>query len=294
MLNKLPRPTYLLLRYLFAFLNHLSQFSDENMMDPFNLAICFGPTLLPIPEDKDQVYYQASVNDVVKNLIEYHDSIFNPNFPGPYYRVYEDGLAYADEGDECFTPVIPGSEAGTVRGNDDPRMMAMSLHSSIHPQNNGIPGMDRRIASAAAAIAQNRRSFYETSTTPNGILSPSMNITSYEEGDEMMLPLRRIMTPPSHSGFNPSLITPSSSNGRTSISGDSTVSSLTNAITHKEGKNGEIKRNQSPQKNNPSKSGNVLQERSSIDSGIGAKDMQQKSPASSNSSEQSKTFSNVK
>lgn len=25
------------------------------MMDPYNLAICFGPTLVPIPEDKDQV-----------------------------------------------------------------------------------------------------------------------------------------------------------------------------------------------------------------------------------------------
>jgi len=24
-------------------------------MDPYNLAICFGPTLVPVPEDKDQV-----------------------------------------------------------------------------------------------------------------------------------------------------------------------------------------------------------------------------------------------
>ena len=38
----------------YSFLS-LSEFSDENMMDPYNLAICFGPTLVPIPEDKDQV-----------------------------------------------------------------------------------------------------------------------------------------------------------------------------------------------------------------------------------------------
>uniref|UniRef100_A0A914XTQ9 Uncharacterized protein n=1 Tax=Panagrolaimus superbus TaxID=310955 RepID=A0A914XTQ9_9BILA len=298
LLNKLPRSTYLLLRYLFAFLNHLSQFSDENMMDPFNLAICFGPTLLPIPEDKDQVYYQASVNDVVKNLIEYHDSIFNPNISGPIYRIYEDGLAYADDGDECFTPGIPGSETGTVRNAEDARIMTISLHSSIHPQNNGIPGMDRRLANAAAAVAQNRRSFYDvTASSSNGIISPSMNVTSYEEGDErMMLPMRTMITPPSQSGFN-SLITPLSTNsstGRTSLSGDSTVSSLTAATNQKEGIMEETQRNQSPQKINPSKSGNVLQERSSIDSGIGAKDSQQKSPASSNSSEQSKSFSNIK
>ena len=29
--------------------------SDENMMDPYNIAICFGPTLVPIPTDRDQV-----------------------------------------------------------------------------------------------------------------------------------------------------------------------------------------------------------------------------------------------
>ncbi|KAL1415485.1 hypothetical protein MTO96_006826 [Rhipicephalus appendiculatus] len=54
-----PRPVFVVLRYLFAFLNHLSEFSDENMMDPYNLAICFGPTLIPIPEDKDQVHAEA-------------------------------------------------------------------------------------------------------------------------------------------------------------------------------------------------------------------------------------------
>ncbi|KAL3219700.1 hypothetical protein MRX96_030251 [Rhipicephalus microplus] len=52
-----PRPVFVVLRYLFAFLNHLSEFSDENMMDPYNLAICFGPTLIPIPEDKGPSAY---------------------------------------------------------------------------------------------------------------------------------------------------------------------------------------------------------------------------------------------
>uniref|UniRef100_A0A914I8C0 SLIT-ROBO Rho GTPase-activating protein 1 n=1 Tax=Globodera rostochiensis TaxID=31243 RepID=A0A914I8C0_GLORO len=88
LLNKLPRATYLLLRYLFAFLNHLSELSDENMMDPYNLAICFGPTLLPIPEGKDQVCYQNSVNEVVKNLIVHSDAIFNARVPGPRYEKY--------------------------------------------------------------------------------------------------------------------------------------------------------------------------------------------------------------
>lgn len=55
LLVSLPSCSLLLLRVLFGFLSHLCEFADENMMEPHNLAICFGPTLLPIPEGKDQV-----------------------------------------------------------------------------------------------------------------------------------------------------------------------------------------------------------------------------------------------
>lgn len=41
------------------------------MMDPYNLAICFGPSLLPIPEDKNPVQYQPLVNELIKGLIVY-------------------------------------------------------------------------------------------------------------------------------------------------------------------------------------------------------------------------------
>ncbi|CAB4062399.1 SRGAP [Lepeophtheirus salmonis] len=42
---------------LFAFLNHLSEYSDENLMDPFNLAVCFGPTLVFL-------YPRRGINDI--------------------------------------------------------------------------------------------------------------------------------------------------------------------------------------------------------------------------------------
>uniref|UniRef100_A0A669QX63 SLIT-ROBO Rho GTPase-activating protein 2 n=1 Tax=Phasianus colchicus TaxID=9054 RepID=A0A669QX63_PHACC len=71
--------TLIVMRYLFAFLNHLSQFSEENMMDPYNLAICFGPTLMSVPEGHDQVSCQAHVNELIKTIIIQHENIF----PGP-------------------------------------------------------------------------------------------------------------------------------------------------------------------------------------------------------------------
>ena len=57
-------------------------FSDENMMDPYNLAICFGPTLVPVPDHKDQVQYQNLVNELIKNFIIFHEDIFPTNVPG--------------------------------------------------------------------------------------------------------------------------------------------------------------------------------------------------------------------
>ncbi|XP_056090100.1 SLIT-ROBO Rho GTPase-activating protein 2 isoform X2 [Rhinichthys klamathensis goyatoka] len=78
-LLSIPSNTLLIMRYLFAFLNHLSQYSDDNMMDPYNLAICFGPTLMSVPEGHDQVSCQAHVNELIKTIIIHHERIF----PGP-------------------------------------------------------------------------------------------------------------------------------------------------------------------------------------------------------------------
>lgn len=99
------------MRYLFAFLNHLSQYSDENMMDPYNLAICFGPTLMPVPEIQDQVSCQAHVNEIVKTIIIHHETIFPDakELDGP---VYEKCMA---GGDYCDSPY---SEHGTLEEVD--------------------------------------------------------------------------------------------------------------------------------------------------------------------------------
>lgn len=74
----------------------LSEFSDENMMDRFNLAICFGPTLLPIPESRDQVQYQQRVNVLIKNIFMYQEDIFASNF-GMVYEKYDLNLDQTTE-----------------------------------------------------------------------------------------------------------------------------------------------------------------------------------------------------
>uniref|UniRef100_A0A3Q3JT03 SLIT-ROBO Rho GTPase activating protein 3 n=1 Tax=Monopterus albus TaxID=43700 RepID=A0A3Q3JT03_MONAL len=83
-----PRPLLIVMRYLFAFLNHVSQYSDENMMQPYNLAVCFGPSLLRGIDSDDAVARQPQVNDLIKTMILQHDLIFpsQSELPGPVYE----------------------------------------------------------------------------------------------------------------------------------------------------------------------------------------------------------------
>ncbi|XP_018114523.1 SLIT-ROBO Rho GTPase-activating protein 3 isoform X2 [Xenopus laevis] len=108
----LPKSVLVVMRYLFAFLNHLSQYSDENMMDPYNLAICFGPTLMPIPDGQDPVSCQAHVNEVIKTIIGSHESIFpsHRELEGPVYeKCMTGGEDYCDS---------PHSEPGAIEEGD--------------------------------------------------------------------------------------------------------------------------------------------------------------------------------
>ncbi|XP_035282847.1 SLIT-ROBO Rho GTPase-activating protein 1-like isoform X1 [Anguilla anguilla] len=121
LLTAVPRSVLIVMRYLFAFLNHLSQYSDENMMDPYNLAICFGPTLMPTPDIQDQVSCQAHVNEIVKTIIVHHETIFPDakELDGP---VYEKCMA---GGDYCESPY---SEPGALEEVDQEG--GMETHTS--------------------------------------------------------------------------------------------------------------------------------------------------------------------
>lgn len=57
-------------------------------MDAYNLAICFGPTLMPAPEDKDQVNQVNQVNDLIKNMIVHHQDLFSTELGGTTYEKY--------------------------------------------------------------------------------------------------------------------------------------------------------------------------------------------------------------
>ena len=70
---------------LFSFLAELSTHSEDTSMDAYNIAICFGPNLCPIPDGHDLVQYTSHVNSLIKNFIIFSEEIFaNPDPSGPY------------------------------------------------------------------------------------------------------------------------------------------------------------------------------------------------------------------
>lgn len=100
--------------------NSLSEYSDENMMDAYNLAICFGPTLMPAPDDNNQVQYQNQVNDLIKNIIVFHAELF-PKDLGGY--IYEKFIS-----NDIFDGDVGDSPSGEV--NEDP-------DSEVYPSEDG-------------------------------------------------------------------------------------------------------------------------------------------------------------
>ncbi|XP_004409252.1 PREDICTED: rho GTPase-activating protein 4 [Odobenus rosmarus divergens] len=125
LLAQLPAPVLVVLRYLFTFLNHLAQYSDENMMDPYNLAVCFGPTLLPVPAGQDPVALQGRVNQLVQTLIVQPSRVFPPLtlLPGPIYEKCMAPPSSSCLGDGQLEGLVgenePELEAGTLAQEDD-------------------------------------------------------------------------------------------------------------------------------------------------------------------------------
>jgi len=88
-INQWSEPHKIVTKYLLSFIQDLAQFSEETQMDTHNLAVCFGPTLCPIPHGKDIVQYTNLVNNLIMNLIIFCHDIFNYDLDGPEYKPVE-------------------------------------------------------------------------------------------------------------------------------------------------------------------------------------------------------------
>ncbi|XP_024865040.1 rho GTPase-activating protein 4 isoform X2 [Kryptolebias marmoratus] len=151
-----PKPVIVVMRYLFAFLHHVTQYSDENMMQPYNVAVCFGPSLVRGKQDDDVVALQPLINALVKSILLQHESIFpsQSEVQGPVYEKcmtleQDDCEAIIEEGEAEYTYCKDDLETGSSAENgqmksDRPRANSSgSIDHSKTPAGGGLPSAGR-------------------------------------------------------------------------------------------------------------------------------------------------------
>ncbi|XP_046967821.1 rho GTPase-activating protein 4-like isoform X2 [Vanessa cardui] len=154
-LAALPLPSLLVLRYLFAFLAHLTEHADRNMMDAWNLAICLGPTLLAAwGEGGAQVAAQNLVNELVKRAILHHADVFPQDVaPHALYRRAEPA-----PGPDAPGPDTPDAPlAACARADDDDAQRDLSLYDDDDDDDDDDEDDDDGAASDLDADADWRR-----------------------------------------------------------------------------------------------------------------------------------------
>ncbi|KAF7660118.1 hypothetical protein LDENG_00287830 [Lucifuga dentata] len=197
LISSYPVPIIVVMRYLFAFLHHVSQYSDENMMQPYNLAVCFGPSLVRGEHDDDVVTLQPQINALVKSIILQHESIFpsQSEVQGP---VYEKCMTL--EQDDCEPIIEEGDgEAEYSHGKDEIEIAspADSRSSSSagpnqkkaeHPRANSSSSSDRirsRIAAAGGGMASGGKLMLQLPVGPQGkarrVNSPGFVCREFQE-----------------------------------------------------------------------------------------------------------------
>uniref|UniRef100_A0A182JHM0 Rho-GAP domain-containing protein n=1 Tax=Anopheles atroparvus TaxID=41427 RepID=A0A182JHM0_ANOAO len=197
--QSLPKSVVVVIRYLFAFLNHLSEYSDENMMDAYNLAICFGPTLMPAPEDKDQVQYQNQVNELIKNIIVHHAELFQKDLGGMQYEKFITSETFEDMDEERDKSehLKSSSSEESVRKRRPSGNISLNSQLSICTQNsntlsNITCGSDYTTSTVSATTAINGAAGTSSATVSGGAAGgnvaaggissgPSLTSTGYSQ-----------------------------------------------------------------------------------------------------------------
>lgn len=110
LLATIPRPAYLLTRYVFGLLHQISMHSEANLMNVNNLAMVWAPNLVhgPDPLEDMQLFYNSGHQGCVGSFIKLSLSHYNQMFevdeievvPRPFTKAL---LQLQDEDDDVIT-----------------------------------------------------------------------------------------------------------------------------------------------------------------------------------------------
>ncbi|XP_061627894.1 rho GTPase-activating protein 4-like isoform X2 [Phyllopteryx taeniolatus] len=162
-IRSFPEPLIVVMRYLFAFLHHVSQYSDENMMQPYNLAVCFGPSLVRGSGDerrdgRDAVALQPQINALIESLIVRHESVFpgQSELRGPVYE-------------KCMTAEQDDCEPNAEEGDGEADVCKVEVEAG-HPVNrsNSATGAQQKPTEVSKAAKSGPADHRRTASGPAG------------------------------------------------------------------------------------------------------------------------------
>ncbi|XP_006882828.1 PREDICTED: T-cell activation Rho GTPase-activating protein [Elephantulus edwardii] len=145
--GRLPRPNLVLLKHLASVLYLISKNSGTNKMDPSNLAICIGPNVLALENDRSlSLEAQKDLNNKVKMLVEFLIEncleVFGENVPAPSSVTSDDSLEHTDssdvstlQNDSAYESTDPEAEASSVTSSPS----SQPTETEANTDNSGPP-----------------------------------------------------------------------------------------------------------------------------------------------------------
>ncbi|XP_051650506.1 rho GTPase-activating protein 23 isoform X1 [Manacus candei] len=160
LIRDLPGHYYETLKFLVGHLKTIADHSEKNKMEPRNLALVFGPTLVRTSEDNmtDMVTHMPDRYKIVETLIQHSDWFFSDKEDKGEKTPVDEKEAQSVPNIEYLLPNIgrtaaPGDAAGSTRsGSAKPKGTWPSRKAPPHRELLGIP-----FVSAAARKRKKRR-----------------------------------------------------------------------------------------------------------------------------------------
>ncbi|XP_007943462.1 T-cell activation Rho GTPase-activating protein [Orycteropus afer afer] len=178
--DKLPRPNRLLLKHLVCVLYLISKSAGTNKMDASNLAICIGPNMLALENDRSLSFEaQRDLNNKVKTLMEFLIDncveVFGENIPAPSSITSDDSLDHTDssdvstlQNDSAYDSTDADAESNSVIGSQSrlpqgPTKMTSSLDNRRpqSPRETGLKPIVSTVARLKGTLGQPDRRYSE-------------------------------------------------------------------------------------------------------------------------------------
>ncbi|KAI8053364.1 divergent CRAL/TRIO domain-containing protein [Syncephalis plumigaleata] len=164
LLATMPRPAYLLTRYVFGLLHQMSLNSESNLMNDNNLAMVWAPNLVhgPNPLEDMQLFYnsgqQGCVGLFIKLALSHYNKMFEVDevevVPRPFTTAL---LQLQDDEDDDITPNMPSSYRHSMRANVNRRRTELRqrrVQSVLHVDPSDIdPQHELRKAPSSPSMA---------------------------------------------------------------------------------------------------------------------------------------------